>query len=86
MCNHRDFESPDETRTPDKTKVDIVRMGGTTVGRFAFEPGWRWSDPDWAEACALKMTTNPWTSGVLPRKTVELIEHPPERRLHEPQP
>jgi hypothetical protein len=40
----RDFESPDETRTPDKTKVDIVRMGGTTVGRFAFEPGWRWSE------------------------------------------
>jgi alkylhydroperoxidase/carboxymuconolactone decarboxylase family protein YurZ len=29
-------------------------------------------DPDWAECC-LKMTTNPWTSGVLPRKTVELI-------------
>ena len=40
----RDFESPDETRTPDKTKVDIVRMGATTVGRFAFEPGWRWSE------------------------------------------
>src|SRR4051812_26060120 len=29
-------------------------------------------DPDWAEQCA-KMSTNPWTSGVLPRKTVELI-------------
>ena len=40
----RDFDSPDETRTPDKTKVDVVRVGGTTVGRFAFEPGWRWSD------------------------------------------
>jgi hypothetical protein len=40
----RDFDSPDETRTPDKTKVDIVRMGETTVGRFVFEPGWRWSE------------------------------------------
>ena len=40
----RDFDSPDETRTPDKTKVDIVRMGATTVGRFVFEPGWRWSE------------------------------------------
>ena len=40
----RDFDSPDETRTPDKTKVDVVRMGGASVGRFAFEPGWRWSD------------------------------------------
>ena len=40
----RDFDSPDETRTPEKTRVDIVRMGGTTAGRFAFEPGWRWSE------------------------------------------
>lgn len=31
--------------------------------------GW---DPQWAEACA-KMNTNPWTSGVLPLKLVELI-------------
>ena len=29
-------------------------------------------DASWADACA-KMTTNPWTSGILPRKTVELI-------------
>ena len=39
-----DFDSPDETRTPEKTQVDVVRMGATTVGRFAFEPGWRWSE------------------------------------------
>ena len=39
-----DFDSPNETRTPDKTKVDVVRIGGTSVGRFAFEPGWRWSE------------------------------------------
>jgi hypothetical protein len=40
----RNFDSPDETRSPDKTKVDVVRMGDTTAGRFAFEPGWRWSE------------------------------------------
>jgi len=39
-----DFDSPDETRTPAKTRVDLVRVGNTTVGRFAFEPGWRWSE------------------------------------------
>ena len=39
-----DFDSPDETRTPEKTRVDVVRIGGTTAGRFAFEPGWRWSE------------------------------------------
>jgi hypothetical protein len=40
----RSFDSPDESRTPDKTQVDLVRMGTTSAGRFAFEPGWRWSD------------------------------------------
>jgi len=29
-------------------------------------------DPKWAEAC-FKMSTNPWTSGVLPRKFIELV-------------
>jgi alkylhydroperoxidase/carboxymuconolactone decarboxylase family protein YurZ len=29
-------------------------------------------DPKWADTC-LNMSINPWTSGVLPRKTVELI-------------
>lgn len=39
-----DFDTPDETRTPDKTRVDVVHVGGTTAGRFAFEPGWKWSE------------------------------------------
>jgi hypothetical protein len=38
------FEAPDETRTPDKTKVDVVRLGGTTAARLTFEPGWKWSE------------------------------------------
>ena len=40
----RSFDTPDETRTPDKTKVDVVRMAGTTAARFTFEPGWKWSE------------------------------------------
>jgi len=40
----REFDAPDESRTPDKTKIDVVRMGGTTVARMTFEPGWRWSE------------------------------------------
>ena len=39
-----DFDSPDETRTPDKTRVDVVRIGNTTAARFALEPGWSWSE------------------------------------------
>jgi len=39
-----DFDSPDETRTPEKTRVDVVRTGDTSAARFAFEPGWKWSE------------------------------------------
>lgn len=40
----RSFDQPDETRTPDKTRVEVVRLGDAEVGRFTFQPGWRWSD------------------------------------------
>ena len=40
----KSHDSPDETRTPDKTRVEIVRLEGHTIGRFTFEPGWRWSE------------------------------------------
>jgi hypothetical protein len=40
----RDFDSPDETRTPDKSRVDVVRMGGSSAARLTLEPGWRWSE------------------------------------------
>jgi hypothetical protein len=37
----RTFDSPDETRTPAKTRVDVVKLGDTAAARFTFEPGWR---------------------------------------------
>jgi hypothetical protein len=40
----RGFESPDETRTPDKTEVAVVHIGDATAARMTFEPGWKWSD------------------------------------------
>jgi Cupin domain len=40
----RDFHSPDETRTPDKTTVELVNVAGGQIGRYTFEPGWRWSE------------------------------------------
>jgi mannose-6-phosphate isomerase-like protein (cupin superfamily) len=39
----RSFDSPDEQRTPDKTQVDVVHLGGTTAARFRMEPGWTWA-------------------------------------------
>jgi len=41
---HRDFSKPDETRTPDKTKVELVNVAGGQIGRYTFQPGWRWSE------------------------------------------
>jgi hypothetical protein len=38
------FESPDETRALVKGRFDIVRIGGVTIGRAAYEPGWKWSE------------------------------------------
>ena len=40
----RGFDSPDETRTPEKTRVDVVRMDGTTAARMTMQPGWKWSE------------------------------------------
>ena len=39
-----DFDSPDETRTPDKTRVDVIRVDDATAARMTFEPGWKWSE------------------------------------------
>ena len=36
---HRDFGAPDETRTPDKTRVELVNIAGGRVGRYTFQPG-----------------------------------------------
>ena len=40
----RDFDSPDESRTPDKTRSDVVHVGGAAVARLTLEPGWTWAD------------------------------------------
>jgi quercetin dioxygenase-like cupin family protein len=38
------FETPDETRHFEKGKFEVVRIGGLTVGRASYEPGWKWSE------------------------------------------
>jgi mannose-6-phosphate isomerase-like protein (cupin superfamily) len=37
------FDQPDETRNFPKGKFDLVRIGGMTIGRATYEPGWKWS-------------------------------------------
>jgi len=39
----KSFSIPDEVRTFEKGKVEVVRMDGVTFSRVTLEPGWRWS-------------------------------------------
>ena len=37
------FESPDEVRTFEKGRFELVKIDGMTIGRATYEPGWKWS-------------------------------------------
>ena len=37
------FEEPDEVRIFEKGKFELVRIGGMTIGRATYQPGWKWS-------------------------------------------
>lgn len=37
------FDRPDEVRQFEKGRFEIVHVGGMTIGRATYEPGWRWS-------------------------------------------
>ena len=38
------FDNPDEVRLFEKGKLEIIRIGGMTVGRATYQPGWKWSE------------------------------------------
>jgi len=38
------FENPDETRVFEKGKLELLELGGMTIGRASYEPGWKWSE------------------------------------------
>ena len=39
----KNFNISDEVRTFDKGRLEIINIGGRTIGRATFQPGWRWS-------------------------------------------
>ncbi len=43
-AEYKDFMKPDEVRTFEKGKVELLNIGGGVVGKLTLEPGWRWSD------------------------------------------
>ena len=40
----KSHDKPDDVRSPDKTRVEVVRLPGFTLGRLKMQPGWRWSE------------------------------------------
>jgi hypothetical protein len=40
----KSFNNPDETRTPEKTKVEVLDLGSAKAARMTAQPGWRWSE------------------------------------------
>jgi uncharacterized RmlC-like cupin family protein len=38
------FENPDEVRTFEKGKFELVKVGAMTIGRATYQPGWKWSE------------------------------------------
>ena len=38
------FDHPDEVRSVEKARIELVELGELAVGRTVFEPGWRWSE------------------------------------------
>jgi hypothetical protein len=40
----KSMNAPDEIRTPDRTALAVVQLGGATIARMTLQPGWRWSE------------------------------------------
>lgn len=39
----KSFGKADEVREFPKGRLELIKIGGITIGRATFEPGWRWS-------------------------------------------
>jgi hypothetical protein len=53
----KNISSPDEVRRFENGQMEVVNIGGGTVGRAIFQPGWKWSNDvkpiartEWCEA------------------------------------
>ncbi|HEX2452123.1 MAG TPA: cupin domain-containing protein [Vicinamibacterales bacterium] len=40
----RRFDAPDDVRVMTKGRFELVHIGGYTIGRAIYEPGWKWSE------------------------------------------
>jgi hypothetical protein len=40
----KSFDRPEEIREFPKGRLELIKIGGATVGRAIFEPRWRWAE------------------------------------------
>lgn len=40
----KSFGAADEVRTFPAGRLELLKVGGATIGRAVFDPGWRWSE------------------------------------------
>ena len=40
----KNLSKAEEVRTFDKGRLELIKIGGATIGRATFQPGWRWSE------------------------------------------
>ena len=40
----KSFDRPEEVREFPSGKLELIKIGGATVGRATFEPRWRWAE------------------------------------------
>lgn len=38
------FDRPDEVRTVEKARIELVELGDAAIGHTIFEPGWHWAE------------------------------------------
>jgi mannose-6-phosphate isomerase-like protein (cupin superfamily) len=57
QSERKGFGAPDEVRKFEKGSVELIKIGGGTVGRLTLQPGWKWSThvkpvakTEWCEA------------------------------------
>jgi hypothetical protein len=43
LAQWKNFGKPDEVRAFPSGRVELITIGGATIGRAIFEPGWRWA-------------------------------------------
>ena len=44
QTEHKSFTKPEEVREFPHGRAEILKVGGSEIGRLVFQPGWRWSN------------------------------------------